>query len=49
VCENWVLRRIFGLKEGGSGRGMEKMHNEVLHDSHSFHGILLGGLDRRGI
>jgi hypothetical protein len=28
VPESWVLRRMFGFKEGGSNRRLEKIHNK---------------------
>jgi hypothetical protein len=32
VFENRVLKRIFGLKEGGRGGRLQKLHNEELHN-----------------
>jgi hypothetical protein len=32
VFENMVLRRIFGPKRGRDNKGVEKLHNEELHN-----------------
>jgi hypothetical protein len=32
VFENWVLRRLFGLKRDEVTWGWRKLHNEELHD-----------------
>jgi hypothetical protein len=40
VCENRVLRRIFGLKRDDVLRGWRKLHNGELH-SCTLHQILL--------
>jgi hypothetical protein len=32
VFENWVLRRVFGLKRDKVMGGWRKLHNEELHD-----------------
>jgi hypothetical protein len=34
VFENWVLRRIFGLKKDEVTGGSRKLHNEELHNLH---------------
>jgi hypothetical protein len=36
VFENWVLRRIFGLKRGRVTGEWRKLHNEELHNLYSF-------------
>jgi hypothetical protein len=35
VFENWVLRRIFGLKRDEVAGEWRKLHNEELHDLYS--------------
>jgi hypothetical protein len=35
VFENWVLRRIFGLKRNEVIGGWRKLHNEELHNLYS--------------
>jgi hypothetical protein len=35
VCENRVVRRIFGSKRDGVTGGWRKLHNEELHDLYS--------------
>jgi hypothetical protein len=40
VCENRVLRRIFGAKRVGVTGGWRKMHDEELHDLYCLPSII---------
>jgi hypothetical protein len=40
VFENWVLRRIFGVKRHGVTGEWRKLHNEALHDLYSSPSII---------
>jgi hypothetical protein len=40
VCENRVLRRIFGPKGGDVTGGWRKLHNEELHNLYSSPSII---------
>jgi hypothetical protein len=40
VCENKVLRRIFGLNRDEVTGGLGKLHNEELHNLYSFASII---------
>jgi hypothetical protein len=40
VSENWVLRRIFGLKRDEVTGGWRKLHNEELHGLYSSSNII---------
>jgi hypothetical protein len=32
MCENWVLKRIFGVKREEVTRSWRRLHNEELHN-----------------
>jgi hypothetical protein len=40
MFENWVLRRIFGLKRDEVTGGWRKLHNDELHNLYSSSNIL---------
>jgi hypothetical protein len=40
VFENWLRRRIFGLKREEVTGGWRKLHNEVLHNFYSLPSII---------
>jgi hypothetical protein len=40
VLENWVLRKIFGLKRDDAPGGWRKLHNEELHNFYSSANII---------
>jgi hypothetical protein len=47
VCENRVLRRIFGLKRDEVTGGWRKLHNEELHNLYSSPNIIRAIKSRR--
>jgi hypothetical protein len=48
VCENRVLRRIFGLKRDEVKGGWRKLHDEELRDLYSWPSIIKTTKSRRG-
>jgi hypothetical protein len=47
VCENRVVRRIFGLKRDEVTGGWRKLHNEELHNLYSSPSIIIMIKSRR--
>jgi hypothetical protein len=40
VFENWMLRKIFGLRKDEVTEGWRKLHNEELHDLYTLPTII---------